>query len=240
MLSITNLSLIKSTRKKVSHLISDISLNIPRGKITLFLGKSGSGKTTILRCISQLEKKYQGEILYETQNLRELSPKERCQIIGFVPQSYALFPFMNVLTNCIHPLQTVLRVKKEAAMAKATKILNDFGMGQLLHSYPHQLSGGQQQRVALARALALNPTYLLLDEPTSALDPENTSILIQILQRLTSEGKAVIISSQDMHFAEKILENVYFLENGRIVEQHHNANIETLTEESRLKQFVTL
>lgn len=234
-----NLSLTKLIQKKPSCLIEDISVNIPSGKITLFLGKSGSGKTTILRCISQIEKKYQGEIRYKNQNLQDLSPKERCQIIGFVPQSYALFPFMNVLQNCTHPLQTVIGMNKDIAATTAVKMLLSLGMESYVQAYPHQLSGGQQQRVAIARALALNPMFLLLDEPTSALDPENTALLIQILQRLADQGKGIVISSQDMNFAGKVFENAFFLEHGRIVE-HHDSNIESLADESRLKQFVTV
>ena len=103
MLKINNVSLQKKRNKKEVSILRDISFEIPRSRISLLLGKSGSGKTTLLRCISQLEKDYQGEITCEGKELGAISPKERCRLIGFVPQSYALFPNKNVLDNCEMP-----------------------------------------------------------------------------------------------------------------------------------------
>lgn len=237
MLYLRNLSLKKVTKTKSSQILDSISLDIPKEKITLLLGKSGSGKTSVLRCIAHLEKQYSGEILFGEKSLHDFSSKERCQVVGFVPQSYALFPFMHVLDNCAHPLRTVLKMPKQEAYDRAQARIESLAMGHLTHSFPHELSGGQQQRAAIARALALNPTFLLLDEPTSALDPENTGLLLQILLQLTAEGKGVVISSQDMHFAGKILDRAVFLEGGKIVE-HHDSELGELAEESRLNQFV--
>lgn len=237
MLRIRNLSLKKIKHHKVFPILRDLSFDVPRNKISLFLGKSGSGKTTVLRCLAQLEKEYEGEILYGERSLKEFSAAERCQIIGFVSQSYALFPFMNVLDNCAHPLRVVMRMSRQEAYEKSDQIMGSLGIGHLAHSFPHQLSGGQQQRVAIARALALNPMFLLLDEPTSALDPENTKLLIQILAELTEEGRGVVISSQDMHFSAQILSRAFFLEEGTIVETY-DGDEEELVEESRLNKFI--
>jgi ABC-type polar amino acid transport system ATPase subunit len=222
MIQIHRLSLIKSKKSKSFTLLDHISLEIAADGVTLFLGKSGSGKTSILRCLAQIERKYQGEILYRGEPLGKLSQKERSQLIGFVPQAYALFPFMSVLDNCAHPLRAVLGYSKQEAYKKVEERASSLEMQNLLHSYPHELSGGQQQRAAIIRALLLDPVFLLLDEPTSALDPENTDLLIQIIQRLKKEGKGIVISSQDMFFAQKILEKAYFLEQGKIVE-HYDA-----------------
>ncbi|MDE3045640.1 MAG: amino acid ABC transporter ATP-binding protein [Verrucomicrobiota bacterium] len=239
MIQVNNLSLFKKKKSQTFTLLNELSLEIPTHKVTLFLGKSGSGKTSILRCIAQIERGYQGEIQCDRKRLDKLSQKQRCQLIGFVPQAYALFPFMNVLDNCAHPLQTVLGYSKSEAERKVREMIPTLEMQNFLHSYPHELSGGQQQRTAILRALLLNPEFLLLDEPTSALDPENTNLLVLIISRLREEGKGVVISSQDMVFAQKICDRVYFLEQGSVVE-HFDATQHTLSEQSKLGRFLKL
>ena len=144
----------------------------------------------------------------------------RCQKIGFVSQSYALYPHLNCLDNCSHALRVHLGMKKTDAYQKAKEQLRSLDMEQFLLSMPHELSGGQQQRVAIARALVLNPSFLLLDEPTSALDPENTDLLIAILLRLRNEGKGFVISSQDVTFSHKVFDKIYFFESGMLIESH--------------------
>ena len=239
MLEVKNLTLTKSRISVKFTLLNDLSFQIATHKTTLFLGKSGSGKTSILRCLSQIERKYQGEILYNGQRIDRLSQKERSQLIGFVPQAYALFPFMSVLENCTHPLRVILGCTKKEAEFRAEEMIASLGMESLIHHYPHELSGGQQQRAAIIRALLLKPTFLLLDEPTSALDPENTDLLIQIILRLKKEGKAVIVSSQDMLFSQKIADRAYFMERGMIVEEHDLALPEAETfRQSKLAQFL--
>ena len=234
MLTINRLSLCKQKKP----ILKEISLEIPANRITLLLGKSGSGKTSLLRCLAQLETAYEGDISCGGKKLRELSSKERCQLLGFVPQSYALFPHRNVLDNCAHALRVVFGESKAAAYEKAEEVLRWLEMDLFLQRYPHELSGGQQQRVAIARALVLNPLFLLFDEPTSALDPENTERLIEILQRLRSAGRGLVISSQDMTFAKRILDRAYFLEQGALVENYCQAETDAVAEESKLYQFL--
>lgn len=230
MLKVHNLSVAK--RRKI--LLQDVSLTAPQGRITLLLGKSGSGKTTLLRCIAQLERDYSGEISCFGQDIGPISSKERCQIVGFVPQNYPLFPHLNALDNCAQPLS--LSVGKRLAKREAERHLSAFGMDAYWNAYPHELSGGQQQRVALARSLLLAPSLILLDEPTSSLDPENADLLVEVIHRLKSEGKGVMISSQDMAFAAKILDRAYFLENGAILESYDCAD--SLPLPSKLEEFI--
>jgi polar amino acid transport system ATP-binding protein len=234
MLSINNLSVVKQKGKRIVSLLQDISLTLSKGRISLFLGKSGSGKTTLLRCLVQLEGGYSGEVSYCGCNVKQLSSKARCEILGFVPQNYALFPNLNALDNCAQPLS--LKVGKRAAKVEAEKMLSALAMDKYFDSFPHELSGGQQQRVALARSLILNPTFIILDEPTSSLDPENTELLIGIMQQLRREGRGVIVSSQDMAFASKILDCAYFLENGAIVESYDRSL--RFSVESKLYEFL--
>src|SRR5271156_2526260 len=182
MLKIKDLSLVK----KGAPILSRIHCEIPSKKITLLLGESGSGKSSLLRCIAQLESNYEGEISYQGQLIKNLSPWERGRLIGFVSQNYALFPHMDALGNCTQPLIKNLGVSKKEALERAMEKFFSLGIEKLGSAYPHELSGGQQQRVAIARAAVLSPLLLILDEPTSALDPENTNRLIEILLRLGS------------------------------------------------------
>ncbi len=229
MLKINNLFLSKNKGK----ILQDISLEIPQKKLTLLLGKSGSGKTSLLRCIAQLEKEYLGEVLYQGQKLSAMPPQERCRVLGFVPQSFALFPHMTILDNCAQSLR-LLGDSKESAYEKVQKTLDLLDMGKFALRRPHELSGGQQQRVAIARALVLNPSFLLFDEPTSALDPENTELFIEILKNF--EGRGIIIATQDMAFAAKVLGRAFFLENGSLIEQYDGTK--PLSPESKLGQFL--
>jgi ABC-type polar amino acid transport system ATPase subunit len=233
MLKIKNLSLKKSR----GEILQNISLEIPRKRISLLLGKSGSGKTSLLRSIAQLETDYEGEVLFYDQRVDLMAPAERCRALGFVPQSYALFPHLNVLENCAQPLR-VLGQSKETACQKALETLRSLDIDQLAERRPHELSGGQQQRAAIARALVLEPSFLLFDEPTSALDPESADLFVAILKDLCAQGKGVIISSQDMAFAAKILDRAFFLDQGALIEQYDTAAAKELSLESRLYQFL--
>lgn len=193
MLSIKNLSF--------KTILKGISCDIPRKKTTLLLGNSGSGKTSLLRCLAQIERQYEGDILYEGVPLKTMSVRARCQIIGYVAQGYALFPHKNVLDNCLEPLRLSGEKKgKERVLA----LLASLGIESYAYARPQQLSGGQQQRVAIARALALDPAFLLLDEPTSALDEGNTALFVGILNRLLQAGKGLIIATHDKGLRELI------------------------------------
>lgn len=239
MLKVNKLCLSKPRNGKCCEILQDISFECQLGRISLLLGKSGSGKTSILRCISQLEPQYDGVILCEGEDLRVLSDSKRSQKIGFVAQSFALFPHLSVRDNCAQALSIHFHLKKKEAYERVEAHLSSLDMERYMLSKPHELSGGQQQRVALARALALNPDFLLLDEPTSALDPENTEILIAIIKKLQKEGKGFVISSQDVAFSEKIFDQIYFFEKGKLVENH--SLVERPQESlkgSRLSQFL--
>jgi ABC-type polar amino acid transport system ATPase subunit len=234
MLEINNLSCIKAKKE----ILKDLSLNIPNNRATLLLGKSGSGKTTLLRCIAQLETQYQGEIAYQGQPINQLPPKQRCQIIGFISQSFSLFPHMNILDNCANALKVLFGSKKSEAYTQVREVLHLLDIDNLALSMPSQLSGGQQQRAAIARALVLNPGFLLFDEPTSALDPENTERFIQVIRNLLKAGTGVVIASHDMNLASKLLDLAYFLEAGAFAESYDARSEEPLLKEGKINQFL--
>ncbi len=203
MLKVENVSLHKR--------LSRIDCVFPQSRTTLVLGKSGSGKTSLLRCLAQLESSYEGEISFGGRSLQDMPQKERCRLLGFVQQSYALFPHMKALENCAHPLRTILGYSKASSEEKSREVFAYLNMEKYASSYPHELSGGQQQRVAIARALVLDPLFLLLDEPTSALDSENTQRLALILKRLQADGKGIIVASHDREFIAQMGEEARIL-----------------------------
>lgn len=214
MLTIKNLSMKKGSPP--TQILQGISVCFRQGEISLLLGKSGAGKSSLMRCIAQLETRYEGELLFNGQSLQGLASSERAQTLSYISQGYALFPHLTALENCSQPLQVVAKMQAPDAKQKAVTMMQSLGMAEYVSAYPSELSGGQQQRIAIARALALDPEILLLDEPSSALDPDNRGQLAKILRGLASQGKTIVLSTQDMLFAEQLQGTCYYIDNGRL------------------------
>jgi polar amino acid transport system ATP-binding protein len=212
MLTVKNLSLKKGEKRSV--ILNDVNLEIPEKSITMLLGPSGSGKSSLLRCLAQLESAYEGNVDFYGKAVSAIPIGERARIMSFIAQSYTLFPHMTVLENLVQVLRVIRKEKLPAARHEAMSMLALFGMEAYAASYPQELSGGQRQRVAIARALTLDPSILLLDEPTSALDPQNRENLAALLFRLRDSGKSIVIATQDMAFASQMRERVYHIEQG--------------------------
>jgi polar amino acid transport system ATP-binding protein len=216
--------------------LENVSFNIEEGHITQFLGKSGSGKTTLLKCIANLISHFTGLLTYKNRPIKEMSAKDRATHIGFVSQSFDLFPHMNVLTNCTHPQIHVLKRIPSDAESIALLQLSHLGMKNFVDRFPHELSGGQKQRVSIARALCMNSRLLLLDEPTSALDPESSKRLVEILKALNKEGITIALSTHDMTFSKHLLDRIYFMKDGHILE-YLDSSIKDISETVAIKNF---
>lgn len=221
-------------KRKTQVVLDNISCIIPKNKITALIGQSGAGKTTLLRCIVGLEDFQEGSIHVSSDTADKQNEKAA---VGFVFQNYSLFSNLTVQENCIQPLMVVKRLNKEAAIAKASSVLNQLGIGHLAASYPAQLSGGQQQRAALARSVCMNPEVLVLDEPTSALDKANIRGLQECLQILINDGITILLTSQDRHFVKEIADTVVLLDQGKIVASitRQNGNLD---DSSLIKSFL--
>lgn len=226
MLEIKNL-VIKYTNSEglQKKILNDICCILEPGRITTFIGKSGAGKSSLLSCIAQLQN-YEGLITYNQKSVKELSCVERVAIVGFIAQQFNLFTNLTCLKNCIQPMQLILKISYEDAYAQVMEIFKKLEIVMLAEKYPWQLSGGEQQRVAIARALCFNPKALLFDEPTSALDPEMSAQIAVIIQELARNGVAIGVVSHDISFIKTILDKIYFVKEGTLVESF-DKNIHT-------------
>ena len=204
MLELKNIS--KSFGDKV--ILNNLNLEVKDGEILCIVGQSGGGKTTLLRCISGLEKIDGGQILIDGQVFDPYTNENNDSVIGVVFQEYNLFTHLTVLQNVTLAPIMVLKKKKEIAENEAKNLLNGLALEGKEGLYPFQLSGGQKQRVAIARALAMKPQILCYDEPTSALDPGLTATVKDIILNLKKEGMTQIIVTHDMDFAEEIADNI--------------------------------
>ena len=200
--------------------LKGINLSVNKGEVVSIIGSSGSGKSTILRCINLLEEPTSGDILIDGLSAirGELKKEQLATKVGMVFQSFNLFNNMDVLNNCMIGQLTVLKRKKEEAKANALKYLNLVGMTQFIKAKPSQLSGGQKQRVAIARALAMDPECLLFDEPTSALDPEMVGEVLDVMKNLAKTGLTMIIVTHEMQFAKEVSNRVIFIDEGTVLE----------------------
>ena len=237
---------------KVEHLeksfgnkkiLDDISLTVDNGEIVSIIGPSGTGKTTLLRCINFLEHAEKGTITIDNVSVdaRHASRRHILELVrksGMVFQTYNLFRNKTVLENVTEGLKVIKKLRKKEALEIAMTELEKVGMTEWKDSYPSQISGGQQQRVAIARALAMSPTILLLDEPTSALDPELSKEVLNTIRKVAEEGISMLIVTHEIEFAREISNRIVFMENGNIVEQGTPREIFNSPKEERTKEFI--
>ncbi|MFD2237438.1 amino acid ABC transporter ATP-binding protein [Aureimonas populi] len=230
------------------EVLRDIDLTVGKGDVVSVLGSSGSGKSTMLRCINWLEVPDSGSIRiggerigYNEKARRAMTNREMAAIrarAGMVFQSFNLWPHLNVLHNVmISPVQ-VKRMPREEARALALSLLEKVGLSEKAEAYPYTLSGGQKQRVAIARALAMSPEVILFDEPTSALDPERVGEVLQVMRNLSGEGYTMIVVTHEMDFARAVSDQVVFLDKGVIVEKAPPETFFTNPSSERVRKFL--
>jgi polar amino acid transport system ATP-binding protein len=217
-----------------------VDLSLAAHDVICLIGASGSGKSTMLRCINLLEPINAGRILIEGDVVT--APGVDANVVrrrvGIVFQAFNLFPHMTVLRNVTLGPREVLRMDERHAADRATDLLARFGLADKRDEYPERLSGGQQQRVAIVRALAMSPQILLLDEITSALDPELVAEVLNLVRELAAGGMTMLIATHEMGFARDIADRVCFLDEGVIIEEGPPSAIFSSPKEPRTQQFL--
>ena len=202
--------------------LDNINAEVARGEVVVVCGPSGSGKSTLIRTVNRLEEINSGAITFDGRNvhgkMRSTELNHLRSRIGFVFQSFNLFPHLSALDNVTLSPIKVDGVKREAARDRAMRLLDRVGLSAKALSFPAQLSGGQQQRVAIARALAMEPPAMLFDEPTSALDPEMVGEVLAVMRGLAAEGMTMMCVTHEMGFAREVADHVWFMDAGQILE----------------------
>ncbi len=204
-----------------NEILKGISMSVREQEVVVIIGPSGTGKSTLLRCINLLTIPDKGHIWLDDQEITapHTNIDKIRQRIGMVFQDFNLFNHLTALHNVMIGMTRVLRMKPKEAQEKALWELERVGLADRANLYPAQLSGGQKQRVAIARALGMNPEVMLFDEPTSALDPELIGEVLSVMQKLANEGMTMIVVSHEMGFAREVSDRIIFMEHGVIVEE---------------------
>jgi len=202
--------------------LTDINAEVKKGEVVVVCGPSGSGKSTLIRTVNRLEEIKSGQLLFDGHDIQaRMSSQQLNQLrsrIGFVFQSFNLFPHLSVLENIMLSPMKVRGVKRADAKSRAMQLLERVGLAAKAEAYPAQLSGGQQQRVAIARALAMDPPAMLFDEPTSALDPEMVGEVLAVMRSLAKDGMTMMCVTHEMNFAREVADQVWFMDAGCILE----------------------
>ena len=222
------------------EVLKDINLGVEKGDVLSVIGASGSGKSTMLRCINLLETPTSGQVLYHGKDITadDFRLSHYRAKVGMVFQSFNLFNNMTALENCIIGQVSVLKLNREEAKEIAMKYLERVGMSPYINARPAQLSGGQKQRVAIARALAMEPEVLLFDEPTSALDPQMVGEVLEVMTSLAKEGLTMIVVTHEMAFARDVSSNVVFMADGVICEEGTPSDIFENQKNEKTKEFL--
>ena len=228
------------------HVLQGVSLSVMPREVVVMIGRSGSGKSTFLRCLNFLEQPSAGTITIDGLSVTATSQQQpkREQITalrlrtGMVFQEFNLFPHMTAIQNVIEGLITVKKMSKDQAIPIGEKYLVKVGLLDKRDVHPIRLSGGQKQRVAIARALAMEPKVMLFDEPTSALDPELIGEVLDVMKDLAKEGMTMIVVTHEMGFASEVSDRVLFMDGGKIVEEGPAARIFSNPSDSRTQQFL--
>lgn len=222
-----------------NSVLKGVSFEVSKGQVIAIIGRSGSGKSTALRCIDRLEIVDRGEIIVcghrvhsPDINLRKLRTD-----VGIVFQSYNLFPHLTVEQNIMLAPCAAKRMSKADAKAICERVLRQVGLAEKSQAYPEQLSGGQQQRVAIARSLAMEPQVMLFDEVTSALDPQLTGEVLKVIEELAATGMTMVLVTHEMAFAAKVADVVIFMHEGRVWETGSGAML-TNPQTTELQFFI--
>ncbi len=202
-----------------TEVIRGVSFDLERGASKVIIGPSGTGKSTLLRCINLLSPPDAGTIEIDGETVRAADINRIRARIGFVFQEFNLFTHLRVLDNVRLGPRRVLGRPKDEATRRAREELERVGLADKMDAYPAELSGGQKQRASIARALAMDPALMLFDEPTSALDPELTGEVVQVMKNLADAGMTMLVVSHEMGFARAAADEIIFMEGGVIVEQ---------------------
>ena len=230
--------------------LKDISLSVGKGDVLAVIGPSGGGKSTLLRCLTLLERLDSGRLAYGDVLVCEDGPSGKAEYakkdvlreakkhFGLVFQNFNLFPHYTAAKNVADPLISVAKMPKADAYARAAELLAKMGLADKADMVPCELSGGQQQRVAIARALAMNPEVLFFDEPTSALDPELTREVLKVIRDLAAEHMTMVIVTHEMSFARDVADQLLFMDGGRVVEQGRAIDVISNPQHERTRAFL--
>ena len=238
MIEIKNVSLWYDKAHKV---LDDISGTIQCGQTVVICGPSGSGKSSLLRCINGLERFQKGEIIVDGISVQhpDTDIHKLRSNIGMVFQHFELYPHMTVIQNITLAPVRVRRKSKAKAEKKALEILERVGIPEQAFKHPEELSGGQKQRVAIARALAMEPQIMLFDEPTSALDPEMIKEVLDVMIDLTRQKMTMVVVTHEMTFARKVAHEIVFMDKGQIIEKGAGNIFFNHPEKERTRQFLS-
>ena len=240
---LNNMITVRHLQKKFGALqvLRDVTVDINKGEVISIIGPSGTGKSTLLRCLNLLEKPDGGEIIVDGENI--LAPKANIQKLrmkmGMVFQQFNLFPHLTVLENIMLAPRSLLNQSKNEAYENAIKLLETVGLTDKANALPEELSGGQQQRVAIARTLAMNPEIVLFDEPTSALDPTMIGEVLSVIRNLAKTGITMVIVTHEMRFAKEVSTRILYMDEGVIYEDGTPQEIFDNPKRQRTKAFVS-
>lgn len=223
------------------NVLQDINLEIPTSNIVALIGPSGAGKSTLIRTINALEEIDNGSVIVDGVEIhgKKTDLNKARTNIGFVFQSFNLYPFLTALENVTVAPRKVKGLSKEEAEQKGKELLTSLGLGDKFDAYPSKLSGGQQQRVAIARALAMDPKVMLFDEPTSALDPEMVKEVLDAIRKLAKSGMTMVVVTHEMGFAKEICDEIVFMADGKIVEKASPAKFFSNPDTERAQNFLS-
>lgn len=221
--------------------LDDINEHIVKGEVVVVCGPSGSGKSTLIRTINRLEPIQKGEITVNDVQIHApgTDVNQMRSEIGFVFQSFNLFPHLSVLQNIMLAPLKVRKVLESEARIDAYALLEKVGLAHKADAYPLQLSGGQQQRVAIARALAMKPPVMLFDEPTSALDPEMVGEVLQVMKQLARDGMTMVCVTHEMGFAREVADRIIFMDAGKVLERATPDEFFTNPQHPRAQKFLS-
>ena len=218
----------------------DINLKINQGETIVIIGPSGTGKSTLLRCINLLTSHDGGQVFLDGNEItaKGYNEDDVRQQIGMVFQNFLLFNHLSALDNVMIGLTRVKKMPKDLAREKAMAELVRVGLADRADHYPGQLSGGQQQRVAIARALAMDPRVMLFDEPTSALDPELIGEVLGVMAQLARDRMTMLVVTHEMGFAREVADRIVFMEKGSIVEEGSPDDLFYHPKHDRTREFL--